>query len=94
MWNLDGPKFVRFASRLMYYSGAVTGKIKVDYAEGADADGNPVKRDENVESTTKMKMSEAMGQVAQDDLSSLNYESQSAGWGDLFDRVSVPAVAE
>lgn len=89
MWSLDGPYFVRFAARLMYYQGAVAGKIKYDYSE-IDDEGTPVKRDSNVESTKKVTMSEAMGRTGGDDLSALNFESQANDMGDLFERVTVP----
>lgn len=89
MWNLTGPYFVRFATRLPYYQGAVVGKIKHDFSE-TDDEGNLVPRDSNVESTKKVKMSEAMGRVSGDDLTALNIESQANDMGDLFERVTVP----
>ena|ERR1043165_8236301 len=89
MWSLDGPKFVRFASRLPWYEGAVRGKIIRDTTELDENGETVVKRDPNVEKTTKMKMSEAVGQVVKDDFVAMNQESLASGMGDLFERVTV-----
>lgn len=92
MWSLDGPYFVRFAARLVWYEGAVRSKIKYDTSE-MNEDGQLTLKDPNVESTVKMKMSEAVGKVAteaNDELASLNSDSLSSGMGDLFERVTVP----
>lgn len=89
MDSLSGPEFVRFARRLVHYEGAVVGQIKMDHMQ-QDGDGQSVaRRDSNVESTTKIKMSDAMSEIIQDEVAALNYESQQAGWGDLFERVTV-----
>jgi len=90
MWELDSSYFVRFASRLPYYSGAVHSKIKTDYQDHLDENGNAVIKDSAVEKTVKMKLSDAISQTVSDDFSALNHESQMSGMGDLFERVSVP----
>ncbi len=89
MWNLDGPYCVRFASRLIYYQGAVVAKIQHDQKEREESD-DPTSYGEKPVSTTKMSMSDAMGKYG-DDLDSLNYESEAAMGGTLFERVTIPA---
>lgn len=93
MEGLSGPEFVRFARNLPYYAGAVQAKMKADYYE-AHENGE---LDENTQPSTpqkstpsvKLKMTEAMQRYG-DDLDGLNYESESAMGGTLFERVSVP----
>lgn len=83
MDSLDGPKFVRFASRLVYYAGAVQGKIKLDYQNMEDSGGETTSSD-----GAKISMKEAMGRYS-DDLDALNYESEAGMAGTLFERVAV-----
>lgn len=88
---MDSQTFVRFAARLPWYEGSVRWQITADTSE-MDENGERKPKDSNVESTKKIKMSEAIGQVAQDEFSALNYDSQAAGMGDLFERVTVPGT--
>jgi hypothetical protein len=90
MWSLDGPYFVRFASRLIYYEGAVQGKIKADYAKQEEEAAGVSSSSPEAVSTTKMSMSDAMKKYKADDLDILNRESESSMGGTLFERVSVP----
>lgn len=85
--TLSGPDFVRFARNLIYYQGAVAGKMKVDYM-----DSNPDSElfGEQPSEGKKIRMSDAMAELKGDEFTSLNYESQSNGLGDLFERVTVP----
>lgn len=92
MWELDGLTFVRFASRLIYYAGAVQGKLKYDYSEVQD-DGSVRLNANSSGPSKKMSMSEAMKQYSTaEDLDALNLESESAMGGTLFERVTVPAT--
>ena len=88
MEDLEGPKFVRFASHLIYYEGAVQGKIKADYQE-MQSDGEETSTSSSNSGTTqKMSMSEAMSRYG-DDLDALNYESEANMGGTLFERAVV-----
>ena len=90
MWELSGPEFVRFASRLGFYDGAVKTKIQNDYADQmGESSAGTVKIDPNVERTSKAKMSDLMGSTMQDEFYAMNQESLSNGMGDLFERVTV-----
>lgn len=87
MWSLDGPYFVRFASRLMWYTGAVQGKIKYDYRDEVSGEAE---MSVQTEPEQKMSMKSAMSKYG-DNLDAINYESESAMGGTLFERVTVPA---
>lgn len=87
MESLSGRKFVRFASRLIYYQGAVVAKMKLDY--GPEAEGDETYT--TSPNSSKMSMSDAMRKYTPDNLDALNRESESAMGGTLFERVSVPA---
>jgi hypothetical protein len=71
----------------MWYAGAVQGKIKYDYR---DETGTGEQMTVQSEPTQKMSMKDAMGRYG-DNLDALNYESESAMGGTLFERVTVPA---
>lgn len=78
----------------MYYQGAVVAKMKMDYTEVSDTGQITVKSPENTGPTQKMSMSEAMKKYkgeSSDNLDALNYESESAMGGTLFERVTVPS---
>ncbi len=79
---------MRFARHLVHYEGAVVSQIKFDHAKLTE-EGS---RDINVESTQKMKMSEAIGRTGHDNLDMLNQESLSEGMGGLFERVTAPEL--
>lgn len=87
MESLSGRKFVRFASRLIYYQGAVVAKMQRDYGPEAENDETP----QSTSNSSKMSMSDAMKKYTPDNLDALNRESESAMGGTLFERVSVPA---
>lgn len=88
---LDGPTFIRFACNLIYYAGAVQGKLKSDYSEHNEDGSVTLRADPKVESTQKVKMSDAMKQYGEsDDLDALNMDSEAAMGGTLFERVTVP----
>lgn len=98
MESLDGRRFVKFARRLVYYDGAVVKKMQIDYAEGSESRGNSAPSSpetvETVGQPVKMSMADAMKKYRGnrgDELDALNYESESAMGGTLFERVSVPA---
>lgn len=86
--ELGGPDFVRFARHLIYYQGAVAGKMKLDYRE-ANPDSDYPEYTGSSSSNT-IKMSDAVHERGLD-VGMFNAESQMAGMGDLFERVSVPA---
>ena len=93
MWSLDGPKFVRFASRLPLYEGAVRYQISMDYKDSVDEDGNVIMKDSSVERTSTKKMSDLVKETVKDhvvdSISAMNAESHANGMGDLFERVTV-----
>jgi hypothetical protein len=91
--SLPGRKFVRFARRLIYYEGAVLKKMQMDYNESSESSTPSAPQTQETGPTTKMSMGEAMKKYnkgTHDDLDALNYESQSAMGGTLFERVTVP----
>lgn len=91
VYSLDGPFFVRFASRLVYYQGAVTAKIQYDYQQSSEnGETSSSSTSEKPVSSTKMSMTQAMGKYG-DELDALNFESEATGGDTLFERVSVPA---
>jgi hypothetical protein len=92
--ELSGRKFVRFARRLVYYEGAVLKKMQMDYSNQTENGQISVSSPENTGPTQKMSMSEAMKKYkgqGTDDLDALNFESESAMGGTLFERVTVPS---
>jgi hypothetical protein len=92
--ELSGRKFVRFARRLIYYDGAVVKKMQIDINEESGSSSSPSQTTQTQGPTTKMSMGEAMKKYrgsGSDDLDALNYESESAMGGTLFERVTVPA---
>ena len=91
---LTGRKFVQFARRLIYYEGAVVKKMQLDYSDQSGNGQITVQSPENTAPAQKISMSEAMKKYkgqGSDDLDALNYESESAMGGTLFERVTVPA---
>lgn len=94
MEDLSGRKFVRFARRLVYYEGAVIKKMQLDYGNQTESGQISAKSPQNTGPTEKISMSEAMKKYkgqGTDDLDALNYESESAMGGTLFERVTVPS---
>ncbi len=95
MWELDGRTFVRFAARLVYYAGAVQGKLKADYSTTEEDGSVRMMTADEVGNgpSTKMSMSDAMKKYGNaDDFDVLNKDSNIDGMGDLFERVTVPAT--
>lgn len=84
--EVDGPKFLRLASNLIYREGAVKGKIQMDLQEMEESGGTPV----SSKPVKTIKMSEAAGKYS-DDLAAIDLENTQAGLDPLFERVSVPS---
>lgn len=90
---LSGRKFVKFARRLIYYEGAVIKKMQIDHQQSEDGPIS-VQAPENNGPTKKMSMSEAMKKYSgegSDNPDAINFESESAMGGTLFERVTVPS---
>lgn len=84
--EVDGPKFLRLASRLIYREGAVKGKIQSDLQEMEENGEVPV----SSKPVKTVKMSEMAGKYS-DDLAAIDLENTQAGLDPLFERVSVPS---
>ncbi len=84
--ELDGPKFLRLAARLIYREGAVKGKIQVDLQEMEENGESPVPS----KPVNTVKMAEMAGKYS-DELSAIDLENTQAGLDPLFERVSVPS---
>ena len=85
---------MKFARRLVYYEGAVIKKMQMDYGNQTENGQISAKSPENTGPTQKVSMSEAMKKYSgkgSDDLDAINYESESAMGGTLFERVTVPS---
>jgi hypothetical protein len=94
MEALSGRRFVKFARRLVYYEGAVIKKMQMDYGNQTESGQIPTAAPESTGPTQKVSMSEAMKKYSgkgSDDLDAINYESESAMGGTLFERVTVPS---
>lgn len=86
--EVDGPKFLRLASNLIYREGAVKGKIQMDLQEMEENGETPV----SSKPVKTVKMSEAAGKYSNDaQLAAIDLEGTQAGLDPLFERVSVPS---
>lgn len=81
--ELDGPRFLRLASKIIYREGALRAKIQIDVTEleesGEMPQSKPVKT---------IKMSDAMSKHI-DDIAAIEAENIAAGEAPLFERVTV-----
>ena len=85
--EVDGPKFLRLAHKLIYREGALKLKVQMDLQELEEGGGAPAA---SSTPTKTIKMSDAMGKYV-DDLDVINAEGAQAGLGDLFERTTVPS---
>lgn len=84
--RLDGPKFIRLATQLLLYDGAVRRRVEMDQ----DAESNPVYESEDSDFTPgqTMSMDEALARSQGDDnatLHALNRENANSAFGPLFE---------
>jgi hypothetical protein len=85
--EVDGPKFLRLASKLIYREGAIKGKIQYDLQELEENGGTAPTSSKPVKT---IKMSEAAGKYT-DELDLIDMEGTQAGLGPLFERTTAVA---
>jgi hypothetical protein len=90
MYKLSGQKFCKYASRLLFYKGAVRGQIEKTYRE-QEAEGpiQPASYERQTPQKQTMSMREAAGLGKADVLEVLNQESMTANAGQLFEMSTV-----
>lgn len=85
--NLDGPRFVRLASQLPNYDGAVRRRLEREIQQDSEGSGVTASADEFSPGQT-MSMNEALSRSKGGDmavLESLSRDSVKDGLGDLFE---------
>jgi len=87
--QLDGPRFIRLASQLPRYQGAVRNRLEYE-AQKSEGSGVSTAQSEPSEFTPgqTMSMGEALARSKGSDigvLNALSQDSKSAGLGDLFE---------
>jgi len=82
---LDGPKFLRLASRLPLYEGAVRRRLELEQSAQQPA---PVQASEDFRPGEKMSMKEALARSSGNDtdvLKALNSDHANSQFGPLFE---------
>lgn len=87
--RLDGPRFLRLATQLIMYEGAVRRRLEIDTSDRNEQSGVATHtEDSGFEPGQTMSMSEALSRSKGNEmavLESLSRDSNNAGLGDLFE---------
>lgn len=81
--SLDGPLFISLAERLVFYEGALQGRIKTESSENEPSGTHITSSGTEYAPGQTMSMAEALSGDSK--LLALNDQSQKDGWGDLFE---------
>lgn len=91
--HLDGPKFLRLATRLPMYQGCLARRLEMERAEEEDSMEPEVSYEsEQYEGPRTMSMSEAVARKKGGDqavLDQLNQDGMNSAFGPLFERTVV-----